>query len=68
MVEFGGKTYTFPPFVNEKEIFAEWRTFKRASAKEKKTMKEKKKATLSTRCENRDGAFRSTHEGFFKRY
>ena len=42
MVKFGGKTYTSPPLVNEEEIFAEWRIFKRASAKEKKTMMEKK--------------------------
>ena len=35
MVEFGGKTY-------DEEIFAEWRIFKRALAKEKKTMMEKK--------------------------
>ena len=43
MVEFGGKTYTSPSLMNEKEIFAEWRIFKRALAKEKKTMMEKKK-------------------------
>ena len=42
MVEFGGKTYTSPPLVNEEAIFAEWRIFKRALAKEKKTMMEKK--------------------------
>ena len=42
MVEFGGKTYSSPPLVNEEEIFAEWRIFKRALAKEKKTMMEKK--------------------------
>ena len=41
MVEFGGKTYSSPSLVNE-EIFAEWRIFKRALAKEKKTMTEKK--------------------------
>ena len=43
MVEFGGKTYTSPPLVNEEEIFAEWRIFKRALAKGKKTVTEKKK-------------------------
>ena len=42
MVEFGGKSYTSPPLVNEEEIFAEWRIFKRALAKQKKTMMEKK--------------------------
>ena len=41
MIEFGGKTYTSPPLVNEEEIFADRRIFKRASAKEK-TMMEKK--------------------------
>ena len=40
-VEFGGKTYTSPPLVNEEDIFAEWRIFQRALAKEK-TMMEKK--------------------------
>ena len=43
IVEFGGITFTSPPLVNEEEIFAEWRIFKRALAKEKKTMMEKKK-------------------------
>ena len=43
MVEFGGKTYTSPSLVNEEEIFAEWRIFKIALAKEKKTLMEKKK-------------------------
>ena len=43
MIEFGGKTYTSPPLVNEEEIFAELRIIKRALAKEKKTMMEKKK-------------------------
>ena len=38
MVEFAGNTYTSPPLVNEEDIFAEWRIFKRALAKEKKTM------------------------------
>ena len=42
MVEFCGKTYTSPPLVNGEEIFADWRIFKRALAKEKKTMMEKK--------------------------
>ena len=38
MVEFGGKTYSSPSLVTEEEIFAEWRIFKRALAKEKKVM------------------------------
>ena len=42
MVEFGGKTYSSPPLVNDEELFAEWRIFKRALVKEKKTMMEKK--------------------------
>ena len=42
MVEFGGKTYSSPSVVNEEEFFTEWRIFKRALAKEKKTMMEKK--------------------------
>ena len=42
MVEFGGKTYSSPSLVNEEEFFAEWRIFKRALAKEKKTMMEEK--------------------------
>ena len=42
MVEFGGKTYSSPSLVNEEEILAEWRIFKRALAKENKTMMEKK--------------------------
>ena len=42
MVEFGGKIYSSPSLVNEEEFFAEWRIFKRALAKEKKTMMEKK--------------------------
>ena len=41
MIDFGGKTYTYPPLVNGEEIFAEWRIL-RALAKEKKTMMEKK--------------------------
>ena len=41
MVEFGGKTYNSPP-VNEEEMYAERRIFKRALAKENKTMMEKK--------------------------
>ena len=43
IVEFGGKTHTSPHLVNEEEIFAKWRIIKRALAKEKKTMMEKKK-------------------------
>ena len=44
--EFGGKTYTSPPLVDSEEILTEWRVFKRAFAKEKKAMMEKKQ--LST--------------------
>ena len=36
------QNHTSPPLVNVEEIFAEWRIFKRALAKEKKTMMEKK--------------------------
>ena len=42
MVEFGGKTYTSPSLANEEEIFAEWRIYKRALAKVKKTMMKKR--------------------------
>ena len=41
-VEFGGTTYSSPSLVNEEEFFAEWRISKRALAKDKKTMMEKK--------------------------
>ena len=69
MVEFGGKTYTSLPLVNEEEIFAEWRIFKRALAKEKKTMTEKKIKSKppSIRCENRDRAFKSMYRGIFSK-
>ena len=41
MVEFGGKTCTSPPLMNEEEIIAEWRICKRALAKEKKTKRKR---------------------------
>ena len=68
MVELGGKTYTSPPLVNEEEILAEWRIFKRALAKEKNTMMEKKKmrATFSKRCQNRDRALRIIQRDFHR--
>ena len=46
--ELGGKTCTSPPLIDSEEIFSEWRVlsewsvFKRAFAKEKKALMEKK--------------------------
>ena len=39
--EFGGKTYTSPPFVDSEEMLSEWRVFKRAIAKQKKALMKK---------------------------
>ena len=39
--EFGDKTYTSPPLVDSEEILSEWRVFKRAFAKQNKTLMKK---------------------------
>ena len=44
-VEFGGTTYTSAPLVDGEEINAEQRVFKRAIAKEKKAITERKQLT-----------------------
>ena len=70
MVEFGCKTYISPPLVNEEEIFAEWRIFKRALAKEKKTMMEKKVMSKPPSLQDvKTGMELQKHtEGFSQRY
>ena len=40
--EFADKTYTSPPLIDSEEILSKWRVFKRAFAKEKKALMEKK--------------------------
>ena len=43
--EFDGKKYTSSPLIDGDEVFAEWRLFKRALAREVKALVEKKKLT-----------------------
>ena len=68
----GSKTYTSPQLVNEEERFAEWRIFKRALAKEKKTMMEKKKMSKSPSLQDvktemeLSGAYRGIFPEIFK--
>ena len=67
MAEFGGKTYSSPSLVNEEEFFAKWRIFKRALAKEKKTMMEKKvmsKPPSLQDVKTRGGAFKSIQRDY----
>ena len=68
MAEFGGKTYTSPPLVNEEEVFAEWRILKRALAKEKKTMMENKKMSKPPSLHVKTEMELSRHTGFSQRY
>ena len=69
MVEFSGKTYTSPPLVNEEEIFAEWRIFKRALTKDK-TMMEKKKMSKPPSLQDvkTEMELSGAYRGIFQRY